>query len=196
MRAICLMKNSSTLSGTAFHLNDNLQRGQCCSTELRAPMKSCPGCCWKLGILGPIHTTLFKNLTQTVSHLKASGLAAYPDTCLPFQKQTGNLGISVDGNLGSRCPWKVHAATVQWDMIWRNTSLSHLSCLQCMKKLKYIYMILCDGKTHWEEYFKCDENIEFKDVHTSRGTSLCGSWAGWILWELYTKWIVEGPALA
>lgn len=66
MRAIYLMKNSSTFHGTAFHLNDNLQRGQCCSTELRTPMKTCPGCCWKLGILSPIHTALLKkNLTQT-----------------------------------------------------------------------------------------------------------------------------------
>lgn len=49
MRAIYLMKNSSTLCETAFLLNDDLQRGQCWSTRVRAPMETCPKRCWTSG---------------------------------------------------------------------------------------------------------------------------------------------------
>lgn len=49
MRAIYLMKNSSTLCETVFLFNDDLQRGPCWSTRARAPMDTCPECCWKTG---------------------------------------------------------------------------------------------------------------------------------------------------
>ena len=44
MRAIYLMKNSSTLCERAF-----LQRGQCWSSRARAPMETCPERYWKIG---------------------------------------------------------------------------------------------------------------------------------------------------
>lgn len=43
------MKNSSTLRETSFLLNADVQRGQCWSLRGRAPMETCPECCWKTG---------------------------------------------------------------------------------------------------------------------------------------------------
>lgn len=158
MRAICLMKNSSTRCETAFHLKDNLQRGQCCSTKLRTLMEICPGYCWTTGAFWVQFTQPYSKIFLRLSFRhKSFRSSSYPATCRPFQEQAGNLGSSVDGNLGSGCPGKIHDVTAQWVRLWRSTLPLFLSCFQCMKKLKYIYIVLCDGKTNWEEYFKSDE---------------------------------------
>lgn len=153
------MKNSSTLRETSFLLNDGVQRGQCWSLRGRAPMETCPECCWKTGASWvPATHPYTENFPQ------AKFQTPKPQTwqfilllCLPFQEQAGNMGKCVAGNLGSWGPGKVHAASASWDKLWGNTSPSHLSCFQCMKKLKHIHIALYTGNTHWEKSFKCDE---------------------------------------
>lgn len=159
MRAIYLMKNSSTFRGTAFHLNDNLQRGQCCSTELRTPMKTCPGCCWKLGILSPIHTALLKKILLRLRFRPKSFRSHTLSWYLPTISRAGRSFVQL-------CWWKsgvkVPLEGPSCNRSVRQALEEHLTIMSLifpvsMKKLKYIYMILCDGKTHWEEYFNCDE---------------------------------------
>lgn len=74
------------------------------------------------------YSKIFLRLNFRLKSFKSSSVSS---TCLPFQEQAGDLGSSDDGNLGSRCPWKVHPATAQRDKQWtphlRETRDEHLT---------------------------------------------------------------------
>lgn len=165
------MKNSSTLRETSFLLNDGVQRGQCWSLRGRAPMETCPECCWKTGASWSLPHTLTLKISLRLS----------------FRPQSLRPGSS---SCYFACHFKSRQAT--WASVWleiwgrgalgksmlhqlRGTSSGgtprhHTSPVSSAWKSSSISTLPCTLETHTEKnLLNVMRNNEFEDVQTNGG---------------------------
>lgn len=93
------MKNSSTLRETSFLLNADVQRGQCWSLRGRAPMETCPECCWKTGAFWVPATQLTRKISLRLSFRPQSLRPGSSSCYLPAISRAGRQH-------GQVCCWK------------------------------------------------------------------------------------------